>query len=84
MTGLTSCSKSDDDNNNNNQKKVAVLLPDASSLDRWAIDKSNLESVMAVYGFKASFYVAPETAEGAAQQVEQLRNAINDGVKYSH
>ena len=81
MTGLTSCSDSDD-NKNNNQNKVAVLLPDASSLDRWAIDKSNLESVMAVYGFKASFYVAPETAEGAAQQVEQLRNAINDGVKY--
>ena len=61
MTWLTSCSDSDD-NNNNNQNKVAVLLPDASSLDRWAIDKSNLESVMAVYGFKASFYVAPETA----------------------
>lgn len=82
MTGLTSCSKSDDDNKGNNQNKVAVLLPDASSLDRWAIDKSNLESVMAVYGFKTSFYVAPETAEGAAQQVEQLRKAINDGVKY--
>ncbi len=81
MTGLTSCSDNDD-NSSNNQKKVAVLLPDASSLDRWAMDKSNLETVMAAYGFKTTFYVAPETAAGAVQQVDQLRNAINDGVKY--
>lgn len=27
-------------------------------------------------------YVAPETADGAALQVEQLEKAINDGVKY--
>lgn len=64
-----------------NQKKVAVLLPDASSLDRWATDKSNLETVMASYGFDATFYIAPETEAGAAQQVEQLREAINGGAK---
>ena len=81
MTGLTSCSDSDD-NNNNNQKKVAVLLPDASSLDRWGIDKANLEAVMAMYGFKTTFHVAPETPEGAEQQVNQLRTAIDEGVKY--
>ena len=81
MTGLTSCSDSDD-NNNNNQTKVAVLLPDALSLDRWAIDKANLETVMASYGFNTTFFVAPESAEGAAIQVEQLREVINDGVKY--
>lgn len=81
MTGLTSCSNSDD-NNNDNQKRVVVLLPDASSLARWTIDKANLEAVMGAYGFETSFYVAPETAEGAVQQVEQLRSAINDGVKY--
>jgi putative multiple sugar transport system substrate-binding protein len=83
ITGLTSCSKSDDNNNNNNnQKKVVVLLPDNSRIERWGIDKANLESAMAMYGFKATFYVVPETPEGAVQQVEQLRNAINDGVKY--
>ncbi len=81
MTGLTSCSDSDD-NNSNNQKKVAVLLPDGVNLARWATDKANLEAVMASYGFNTTFYVAPETAEGAVQQVEQLRSAINDGVKY--
>lgn len=70
------CTKED------NQKKVAVLLPDASNLARWATDKSNLETVMASYGFKATFSVAPETPEGAMQQVEQLKKAINDGVKY--
>jgi len=80
MTGLTSCSDSDD--NNNNQKRVAVLLPDGVNLARWATDKANLEAVMASYGFQATFYVAPESPEGAVQQVEQLRNAINDGVKY--
>ena len=81
MTGLTSCSDSDD-NNNNNQKRVAVLLPDGVSLARWATDKANLEAVMASYGFEATFYVAPESPEGAMQQVEQLKNAINDGMKY--
>ena len=80
MTGLTSCSDSDD--NNNNQKKVAVLLPDGVNLARWATDKANLEAVMASYGFQATFYVAPESPEGAVQQVNQLRSAINDGVKY--
>ena len=80
MTGLTSCSDSDD--NNNNQKKVAVLLPDGVNLARWATDKANLEAVMASYGVQGTFYVAPESPEGAVQQVEQLRSAINDGVKY--
>ena len=63
-------------------QKVAVLLPDASIIDRWAIDKANLQSVMDKYGFNTTFYVAPETEAGAMQQVEQLRQAINDGAKY--
>ena len=81
MTGLTSCSNSDN-NNSDSQAKVAVLLPDGVSLARWATDKANLEAVMAAYGFNTAFYVAPETPEGAMQQVDQLRNAINDGAKY--
>ena len=81
VTGLTSCSDSDD-NNNSNQKRVVVLLPDASRIARWAVDKANLEQAMAAYGLNTTFYVAPETAEGAVQQVNQLRSAINDGVKY--
>lgn len=81
VTGLTSCSDSDD-NSQNNQKTVAVLLPDDSSIDRWSTDKTNLEQVMGTYGFKTAFYIAPETTEGAAQQVDQLRKAISDGVKY--
>ncbi len=81
LTGLTSCSNSDNISNDN-QNKVAVLLPDGASLARWITDKANLEAVMAAYGFKANFYVAPETPEGAVQQVEQLKKAINDGVKY--
>ena len=81
MVGLTSCGDSDD-NKGNNQKKVVVLLPDNSSLDRWATDKENLEKVLGTYGFQTDFYEAPETAEGADQQVNQLRNAINGGAKY--
>ena len=83
MTGLTSCSNIDNnDGNNNDQKRAALLLPDASRIDRWAIDLANLEDAMATYGIKTTSYVAPETAEGAMQQVEQLRTAINDGVEY--
>ena len=81
ITGLTSCSDNDD-NNSDNQKRVAVLLPDNVRIARWGIDKANLEQAMAAYGFNATFYVAPETPEGADQQVEQLRTAIKDGVKY--
>ena len=83
MTGLTSCSNVDNnDGNNKEQKRVALLLPDASRINRWATDLANLEDAMATYGIKTTSYVAPETAEGAMQQVEQLRAAINDGVKY--
>ena len=81
MTGLTSCSNSDN-NNSDSQAKVAVLLPDGVNLARWATDKAYLEGVMAAYGFNAAFFVAPESQEGAELQVEQLRNAIDDGVKY--
>ena len=81
VASLCSCDKNDD-NPNDNQKKVAVLLPDASTIARWATDRANLETVMNQYGFDATFYVAPETEEGAVQQVEQLRDAINDGVRY--
>ena len=81
MTGLTSCSDSDD-NNSDNKNKVAVLLPDGANLTRWATDKANLEAVMASYGFKATFYVAPESPEGAMKQVEQLKEAIDNGAKY--
>ena len=71
-----SCTKDEPQN-----QKVAVLLPDAAVIDRWATDKSNLESIFGKYGFQSTFYTAPETAEGATQQVEQLRKAIKDGVK---
>ena len=66
----------------NTQKKVAVLLPDANTIDRWATDKANLETVMGKYGFQTTFYIAPETAAGAQKQVEQLREALRAGAKY--
>ena len=69
------------DNGSKNQK-VAVLLPDASVIDRWATDKANLETAMGKYGFNTAFYVAPETAAGAVQQVDQLRDALKGGAKY--
>ncbi len=64
------------------KQKVAVLLPDDSIVDRWATDKQNLETVMAKYGFNTTFYIAPETAEGAELQVDQLRDAIRNGANY--
>ena len=69
MTGLTSCSNVDNnDGNNKEQKRVALLLPDASRIERWGTDLKNLEDAMATYGIKTTSYVAPETAEGAMQQ----------------
>ena len=82
MPGLTACSNTDNNDGNNQQKQVALLLPDNSRIDRWGTDLKNLEEAMATYGIMTTSYVAPETAEGAAQQVEQLKKAINDGVKY--
>lgn len=63
-------------------QKVAVLLPDASVVDRWANDRQNLATVMDQYGFNTKFYIAPENEEGAAEQVEQLKKAIKEGAKY--
>lgn len=72
VSGLTSCSNNDNnDGNNYVQKRAALLLPDASRIDRWAIDLANLEDAMAKYSIKTTSYVAPETVEGAMQQVEQ-------------
>ena len=82
MTGLTACSNEDNNDGNVKEKQVALLLPDNSRIDRWGTDLKNLEEAMATYGIKTISCVAPETADGAALQVEQLKNAINDGVKY--
>ena len=82
MTGLTACSNTDNNDGNDQQKRVALLLPDNSRINRWGTDLKNLEDAMATYGIKTTSYVAPETAEGADEQVEQLKKAINDGVKY--
>lgn len=82
---LLTVSCSDDKDNDNDvtvDRKVAVLLPDASVIERWGIDKENLENAMDRYGLDATFYVAPETKEGAEMQVAQLKKVINDGVKY--
>lgn len=78
-----SCSDDKDkDNEVTVDRRVAVLLPDDSMIERWGIDKKNLENAMDRYGLDATFYTAPETAEGANQQVDQLEKAINDGIKY--
>lgn len=83
VVALLTVSCSDDkDNGKSVDRRVAVLLPDDSSLDRWATDKKNLETVMEKYGFDATFYTASETPAGAEEQVEQLRKAIKDGIKY--
>lgn len=67
--------------NSDKSQKVAVLLPDDSIIDRWAVDKSNLETVMNKYGFNTTFHTAPETEEGALQQVAQLESVMEDGTK---
>lgn len=84
MSGLTSCSSDDDSKGggDDDKERVAILLPDGVNLARWATDRANLKSVIESYGYTPLVYVAPESAEGAEQQVQQLRTAIHDGVKY--
>ena len=77
LSAFTSCSKDGIKN-----QKVAVLLPDHNIVNRWAEDKQNLETVMGKYGFNATFYTAPETADGAALQVQQMKTAIEGGAKF--
>lgn len=79
---LTVACSDDDKNDDPKDQKVAVLLPDASVIDRWAADKNNLETIFGKYGFNTAFYTAPETEPGATQQVEQLKKAINEGAKF--
>lgn len=79
---LTVACSDDDKNDDPKDQKVTVLLPDASIIDRWATDKENLETIFGKYGFNTTFYTAPESEIGAAQQVDQLRNAIESGSKY--
>ena len=76
----TACIK--DNSKDIKSQKVVVLLPDASVVDRWAADKQNLETIMDKYGFNTTFYTAPENEEGAVEQVNQLKRAIQDGANY--
>ncbi len=76
----TACLK--DNSKDIKSQKVVVLLPDASVVDRWAADKQNLETIMDKYGFNTTFYTAPENEEGAVEQVNQLKRAIQDGANY--
>jgi len=74
---LPSCSKDDD---NNVKKKVAVMLPSATITPRWADDAENLRNALEFYGYEVVLYTAENTSEGAAEQVEQLREALADGI----
>ena len=76
----TACLK--DNSKDIKSQKVVVLLPDASVVDRWAADKQNLETIMDKYGFNTTFYTAPENEDGAVEQVNQLKRAIQDGANY--
>ena len=75
---LFSCSK--DDDNTPVKEKVAVMLPSASITPRWADDAEYLQNALEFYGYEVVLYTAENTAEGAVEQVEQLRQAIADGI----
>jgi putative multiple sugar transport system substrate-binding protein len=75
---LFSCSK--DDDNTPVKEKVAVMLPSASITPRWADDAEYLQNALEFYGYEVVLYTAENTSEGAVEQVEQLRQAIADGI----
>ncbi|MEN6452695.1 MAG: substrate-binding domain-containing protein [Prolixibacteraceae bacterium] len=75
---LFSCTK--DNDNDSKKEKVAVLLPSASITPRWADDAKYLQKAIEYYGYEVKLYTAENTAEGAVEQVGQLRQAIADGI----
>lgn len=77
MLGLVSCN----DENDVTDKRVAVCLPDAQSLVRWANDLKFIEDAMRQYGLDTKTYLVPETQAGAHEQVEQIQQIIADGIK---
>ena len=59
-----SCSNDNEKDDVTVDRKVAVLLPDASVIERWAIDKKNLENAMTRYGLDATFLYRPGDGRG--------------------
>ncbi len=75
LTSIFACNKIE------NEKKVAVLLPDGSTIERWADDMNYLVEALTVNNITAVQFVAPETEDGAKLQVEQIEKALKMGIK---
>ena len=78
ILAMFSCSK--DNDNAPVKEKVAVMLPSATITPRWADDAAYLENALEFYGYEVVLYTVENTPDGAVEQVEQLREAIADGI----
>ena len=77
---IFSCSK--DNDNSDVREKVAVMLPSNKITPRWADDAAYLKKALELYGYEAVMYISDNTPEGAAEQIEQIRQAIDDGISH--
>lgn len=78
---MTICSCSNSDDNEGGNEKVALILPDGATVSRWADDAKYLTNSLKSYNYEVQLFTAPENEQGAAQQVQQIENAIKAGFK---
>lgn len=76
---LMFCSCSSSSNEDIKKEKVALLLPSGTMVSRWAVDANYLKNALLRYGFDVNLYQAEESANGAKEQVKQIKEAIDAG-----
>lgn len=65
-----------------NRDLVAILLPSGELNPRWSEDAALLQESFTRYDYRVKLLFAPETNEGPAIQVEQLKEVIDEGISH--
>lgn len=60
---------------------IALLLPDGNINPKWNTDAACITKAIAAYGYTVETYMADDSEEGAQEQVRQLEQALENGVK---
>lgn len=62
-------------------KTVALLLPDGNINPKWNTDAACITQAITSYGYTVKTYMADDSEEGAKEQVRQLEQVLEDGIK---
>lgn len=60
---------------------IALLLPDGNINPKWNTDAACITKAIAAYGYTVETYMADDSEEGAQEQVRQLEQVLENGVK---